>query len=83
MLGAQFNLDILREIFTILKSHFIHQNMPIANILGGIVKNPQMVIVSAMMNTEDKLGITKFLYFFCNFNLIKCFLSLCSQHLRS
>lgn len=56
MLGAQFSLDTLREIFTVLKSHFIHQNLPIANILNGIVRNPQMTVISAMMNAEDNLG---------------------------
>lgn len=56
MLGAQFSLEMLREIFIILKSHFIHQNLPIANILSGIVKNDQMMIITAMMNADDQLG---------------------------
>lgn len=56
MLGAQFSLEILREIFSVLKSQFTHQNLPIANILKGIVTNSQMPIVSVMMNAEDKLG---------------------------
>ena len=56
MLGAQFSLDTLREIFNVLKSHFIHQNLPIANILSGIVKNMQMPIISVMMNATDRLG---------------------------
>lgn len=55
-MGAQFSLDTLREIFTILKSQFINQNLPIANILNGIIRNSQMPIISAMMNAEDKLG---------------------------
>ncbi|XP_055320961.1 RNA polymerase II-associated protein 3 [Sitodiplosis mosellana] len=59
MLGAQFNLTVLREIFTILKSHFINQNLPIANILSGMMNNEQMTIISAMMNAEDKLAFTK------------------------
>lgn len=57
LLGAQFNLDTLREIFVVLKSHFIHQNLPIANILSGIVKNTQMTIVSLMMNAADRSGM--------------------------
>lgn len=56
MLGAQFSLALLREIFSILKSQFINQNLPIANILSGIVKNDQMTIITVMMNAEDKLG---------------------------
>lgn len=56
LLSAQFSLDALREIFTILKSHFIHQNLPIANILSGIVQNTQMPIISIMMNATDRLG---------------------------
>lgn len=57
MLGAQFNLAVLREIFAILKSHFINQNLPIANIMSGVVQNEQMPVISVMMNAEDKLGM--------------------------
>lgn len=56
LLGAQFNVDTLREIFAVLKSHFIHQNMPIANILSGIVKNMEMPIISVLMNEADLAG---------------------------
>lgn len=56
MIGAQFNLDILRGIFAILKSHFMKQNLPIANILDGIMKNSQMPVISAMMNSNDQNG---------------------------
>lgn len=56
MIGAQFNLDILRDIFAILKSHFMKQNLPIANILDGIMKNSQMPVISAMMNSNDQNG---------------------------
>lgn len=56
MLGAQFSVETLREIFIILKSHFIHQNLPVANILSGIVKNAQMPVISVMMNATDRLG---------------------------
>lgn len=56
LLGAQFSLNALREIFAVLKSHFIHQNLPIANILSGIVKNIQMQTISVMMNAKDRLG---------------------------
>lgn len=56
LLGAQFSLDTLREIFVVVKSHFIHQNLPIANILSGIIKNAQMPVISVMMNGADRLG---------------------------
>lgn len=56
MIGAQFNLDILRGIFAILKSHFMKQNLPIANILDGIMKNSQMPVISAMMSSNDQKG---------------------------
>lgn len=80
MLGAQFNLDILRDIFTILRSHFIHQNLPIVNILSGIIRNSQMMIISAMMNAEDKFGTNHFqiIFFpgliFRHINVIKKFI---------
>ncbi|XP_031640676.1 RNA polymerase II-associated protein 3 [Contarinia nasturtii] len=66
ILGAQFTLNILREIFTILKSEFVHQNLPIVNIMHGIFKNDQMTIISAMMNAEDKLAFTKLMEYMRN-----------------
>lgn len=59
MIGAQFNLDILRGIFAILKSHFMKQNLSIANLLDGIMKNSQMPVISAMMNSDDHNGEEK------------------------
>lgn len=64
MLGAQLDLDLLREMFKILKTFFISQNLPIVNILRGIVKNSEMYVVSAMMNDEDTLGKENRIYFF-------------------
>lgn len=64
MLGAQLSLEILREIVTVLKSHFIKEKLPIIRIMNGIITNDAMVIISVMMNDEDKLGKSYFFFFF-------------------
>lgn len=54
LLGAQLNLNIVREILTILKTSFVQQKLPISNVLNGVVKNPEFGIIGVMMNVDDK-----------------------------
>lgn len=54
LLGAQLNLNIVREILSILKTSFVQQKLPISNILNGVVKNREFEIIGVMMNADDK-----------------------------
>lgn len=54
MLGAQFNIDMLREMCGIIDAYITRQKLPIANLLGGIVGHPEMGIIALMMDAEDR-----------------------------
>lgn len=61
LLGSQFEAALLAEILVILKHHFVPDQLPIGNIMHGIVNNMEMSIVALMMSDEDKLAFTKLL----------------------
>lgn len=56
MLGTQFDVNVLREIISILLTDFVAAKMPIINIMNGIVNNEGMKILALLMKSQDKDG---------------------------
>lgn len=54
MLGAQFNIDMLREICGIIDTYITRRKRPITNLLRGIVEHPEMGIYALMMDADDR-----------------------------